>query len=204
MRRIIFLATFLIASVLFMSMDCNESLPPYEGPQEVFSLNLGTSFPHPEAVRMDMGQIAIGHKKIYFDLDLVNVFDETTADSSRQVLGEISLWWDEDPNVKATFPVMNHHELSTNVFEYPMFVVMDPGDSVRFSVWWQYCLDDQGLYMWDHIDEIWYSTEGNHTYFNYGPMDFTVQAKLQPYARGPVVYSNIYKMSVTFFKEADW
>jgi hypothetical protein len=203
MKRIAIDAALLVFGILFLNMDCHESLPPYDEPLNVFDLTLSTAFARPDDIRLDIEQTILGHKKIYFDLDLINTFDETLSDSSQFVLGEISLWWDEDPTIGATLPVMNTDELTSHVFEYPQYVLMDPGDSVRFAVWWKYCVDDEDRYMWEYIDDVWYSEDENHIYENHGPMDFTLQARLQPFPGGPAVYSNILRIRITFYSVSE-
>jgi hypothetical protein len=204
MKRIAYAASLLVCCFLFIQVDCTETLPLYNGPENIFALGITTAFPNPGNIQLDLDQQILGHKKLTFEIDLINIYEETLADSAQFILGDITLWWDDDPNVQATLPVKTTDEILTTVFDYPQYVIMDPGDSARFSIWWKYCKDDLDRYMWEYLDDIWYSEgdEGN-ILTNYGPMDFSVQAKLQPFPRGPAVYSNIYHMSVTFFTNLD-
>jgi hypothetical protein len=184
-------------------MECRESLPVYEKPRKIYKLDLSTSFFRPDDIRLNLAQVILGHNKIYFELDLVNLFDETLSDSSEEKLGEITLWWDKDPAVQVHIPVMNTDEINSHIFYFTPEVTLDPGDSVRFAVWWQYCLDDEGQYMWTHADRVWQSEDGSYKYTNYGPMDFTLQAQIRPLANGPAVYSNLYKVRITFYLDED-
>ena len=203
MKRIVVVIALLASCFLFLRMECKESLPPYEEPQNVFSLRLSTAFPNPENVYLSLDQQVIMHKRLTFEMDLVNIYEETLADSGQVMMGEISLWWDEDPNVQATLPVKTSDEIGGYLFLYPDYVILNPGDSTRFSVWWKQCIDDQGMFMWEHINHPWYSQDGNYLYENYGPMGFTVQAELQPFLRGPAVYSKPYHLSVTFYTDKE-
>ena len=180
-------------------MECRESLPLYEKPGKIYQLDLSTTFFRPDDIRLNLAQIILGHNKIYFDLDLVNLFDETLSGSSEVMLGQIALWWDEDPNVQVNIPIMTTDEINGYTFHFPPEVAIDPGDSVRFAVWWRYCMDNDSRYMWTHTDRIWKSEDDTYFYTNYGPMDFTLQAWVRPLADGPVVYSNMYKVSITFY-----
>lgn len=198
MSRIWLVFLVIIGCLLFINMQCNESLPPYERPAHVFGLDLGCAFPDPSRVVLNIPQQILGHKKIYFDLVLKSIFDETISDSSQTMLGEILLWWNDDPNVTATIPIYCTDEISGYVFVYHPSVTIDPGDSACFAVWWQYCLGNDGKYIWENVSKTWQSEDASYIYTNYGPMEFSVQAKMQPFPKGPAIYSNVYKISITF------
>lgn len=189
----------LCISFFLLDLDCRESLPPYEEPGRVFTVSLGSSFAFADRVRLDLGQQMLGHEKITFELELVNVFDETLSGDADPVLGEISLWWEDDPRVTATLPVMYTDEVSGHIFQHFGMAAIDPGDTARFSVWWQYCMDDQGQYIWEHAGEGWESEDAGYAYVNYGPMHFILQAKMQPFSAGPAEYSDYYEIWITFY-----
>ena len=116
MKRMIVIVAFLASGFLFLQMDCQESLPPYKSPQQVFSLRTSVAFPDPHNVFLNLDQQVIMHEKLTFELDLVNIYEETLSGMGQAEMGEIVVWWDKDPNVQATISVRNTDEISGNFF----------------------------------------------------------------------------------------
>lgn len=188
-------------ALLMLAPACEESLPPYRTPSEVFSLALSADQPNLEAVRRDLVDISAGKGGLGFSMDLRNVFDETLADTVREPLGELQIWWRDDPSVTATLPIGRADEVMTHAIQWGGLLVFDPGDSVHFAVAYKTWMDDRGSPLWERV-ERWQGT-GEAELIEYPPMRFSAQARIQPFDRAPAVYSNRIDFTLIFCEKRE-
>ena len=151
MRRFFSFCAIFILSALTLGLDCHESLPPYTQPDLIYYIELRTDQPNPEAVVRSIGQVSAGKGGISFSMDVTNIFDETLHGSVENPLGEVSIWWVDNPSVQATLSLTTDHELVTHLLDDPQYVYFNPGDSIKLAIIWLKWEDDQGNSMWDFI-----------------------------------------------------
>ena len=196
MRRIIFILGLLLCSALMLNVNCNESMPPYEQPNTVYSITLNADQPDLEFVRRDIDWVLMGKNTFGFTMNIINIFDETLAGAAQDTIGELQIYWKQNPTVTRTFQLEPDNEINTDELSDPSFVFFDPGDSIRLSVVWTFWRDDQNTYMWDHVN----SHAGNGT-ITYDPMTFVAQARFQLFNEATSAYSNEVEFTVTFYRE---
>jgi hypothetical protein len=175
-------------------MDCQESLPPYRAPEEVFRLGLFVTQPDPDDIQRDLSNVTAGKGGLGFTVDLENVFDETLLDTARAALGALEIWWNDDPSVTATIPLTRKDELVTREIAWDGFVALDPGDSIHFAVAWRWLRDDAGRGVWTLLRPEPSPGGG----FLYPPMRFTAQARLQLFDEVPAAYSEPVSFTLRF------
>jgi hypothetical protein len=121
-----------IASLMAFGMLCNESLPPYRDPSEVFDVSI-----HGEYV------LGIAGNRVNLFVDVVNSYDET-LEAEAEISGQIQMTLNRDPTFTwtATFGLA---ELMTTGKYNPTTRVLrvNPGDTLRFRIVWTY-MDDSG------------------------------------------------------------
>jgi hypothetical protein len=178
---------------LIAGMDCNESLPPREQPSHVYDISLTTAQADIEYIRRDISTVMGGKGGLGFTVDVKNVFDETLADTVKYTLGEIEIWWTEDPFVKATLSITIRNEIMTHEIGFWGDITFDPGDSLRLAKVWRFLNDDNGDYMWSHISPVM-GQDGPE----YPPMEFEAQARIQLFESTAIVYSNILRFRIFF------
>jgi hypothetical protein len=184
-----------------LGTSCQESLPPYRTPSDVFSLVLRADQPGLDAVRRELGDISAGKGGLGFSMDLKNVFDETMADTVREPLGELQIWWRNDPTVTAFLPIGRSDEVMTHAIQWDGLLIFDPGDSVHFAVAYKTWKDDGGSPLWERLDR-WQGTDTPGG-IEYPPMDLSAQVRIQPFDRAPAVYSNRIDFTLIFCEKRE-
>ena len=198
MHRILSFCLVILCSGLFLSMDCQESLPPYSPPDSIYSLVFRADQEDLDFVQRSINEIYMGRGGFGFNMDLVNLFDETLYGASLDTLGEVFIWWENDPTVMATLHLTSYHEIVTYELNDPSHVFFDPGDSIRLAIVWRYWKDDLGNDIWIHTGSTY---ENQRT--RYDPMHFIAQARIQLFAETPDVYSNQIFFTVHFYQDHD-
>ena len=174
MRRILFITGMVVLALFTLSVDCTESLPPYSAPGSIFSLDFRCDQPNPDFIQRDIDNILAAKGAISFSMDITNIFDETLQGAVMNPLGEVTIWWKDDPNVQATLNLTALHEVVTDELADPQHVTFDPGDMTTLCVVWQYWQDDQDNYVWDHVFPSYRDGQ-----YRYGPMTFIAQARVR-------------------------
>lgn len=186
--------------IVLMSMTaCQESLPPYHVPSNVFSLVLRADQPDLDAVQRDLDDISMGKGGLGFSMDLRNTFDETLADTTREPLGGLQIWWRGDPSVTITLSLNRSDEIMTHMIRWDGFLILNPGDSMRMADVCRFWVDDRGTEVWAYAG----SAEVSDNEVSYAPMDMAAQAWLQPFEQAPAVYSNIVKFRIFFSQKRE-
>ncbi len=178
-------------------LDCQESLPSYLDPGNVYTLALSADTPNKDDIRRSIQSITAHKGALGFSIVVKNVFDETLADITHDTLGEISIWWKESPHVMKTLVITRGDENLTREIEWNGAVSLDPGDSIHCAVAWLDIDDDGGEYMWEHLTTFRPTSE----IAGYNSMLFEAQAKIVLFDQTPAVYSDIVEFRIFFYSE---
>lgn len=184
-----------VLTLLFLGSICEESLPPYADPGDVYSLRLQADTHDLMNIRRDINQITMGKGALGFSLVLKNEFDETLAAMSRDTLGEISIWWKDDPLVKRSIYITRYDENLTDEIQYDWTVSLDPGDSIHCATMWQFIRDDAGVNMWDHLGTIIKPDLAREN-----AMTFQAQARIVLIDQTPAAWSDIVEFRIWFYQ----
>jgi len=162
------------ALLLILCNACNESLPEYTQPHQVYGLALDLPVPDLRQVDVDTNQVKQGKRHLFFNLRLENRFDETLSDIPRDTLGELEILIASEPRVRRTLAIPCPEDIRLSTFDF------DPGDSLKMYVPWLYILDDGGNYIWRSAHAA-------------GPgmvLNMRAQARIRLFDRAPEAYSN--------------
>ncbi|GEM_PF-1472363 len=116
---------------LALSLSCNESLPPYQDPTQVFSGVLTPTYLFSNTLN------ALG-----VQLVVTNVYDET-FESRTQFEGSIEITHAIASQYKKTFFLSAANLIQGKYDPGSRTLTIDPGDSVRLGVQWNF-VDDRG------------------------------------------------------------
>ena len=120
-----------VGALVLAAVSCNEQLPVYRDPLDVFDGTLS-------------GVYVINHlenaMKAY--LTVINTFDET-LEGRAVMTGEITLTWQSDTTFRKTITVNDANLLFARRYDpSSLHLRLDPGDSLRFGVSWGFFADD--------------------------------------------------------------
>lgn len=189
-----------ILLILLLSVyGCEESLPPYAAPEDVYSASIDLPLANYNNIRMDMARIAAGVSPLSIEVLLENIYDETINGMTPQSLGKVEIWWKDDPNIKRTIDITPGHESQPSIFREYLPVTFDPGDIARFLINWYDWQDNRENYLWEYADDGEETRDDLHVYHNKKPMTFIAQAILIPITGGPTVYTAELEFVVTFY-----
>lgn len=120
--------------LLFAFTSCNETLPTYKMPHDVLKSRIEAEYvlsPTDNSV------------KVYFVV--VNTFDET-LEGPGVLRGTISLTSARDPRIRRTYEVGPATLISARGYDRLTGMLrIDPGDSIRFLVSWNFINSDNGV-----------------------------------------------------------
>ena len=123
------------------------------------------------------------------------------GDTVREPLGELQIWWRNDPSVTAPLSIGRTDEVMTHAIQWDCLLFFDPGDSVHFAVAYKTWMDDRGLPLWERVDR-WQGIEEAEV-IEYPPMHFSAQAWIQPFDRAPAVHSNRVDFTLIFCEKRE-
>jgi hypothetical protein len=134
----------LFACLLFFS--CDESLPPYQLPQNVLRAELrvadGLTF---RQVLCTNSMRSWNLGPIPFQISIINTFDETLQGLASSVTGTLEVWKKDDPDFGKTLKILgavDSRYVRNNI------LTLDPGDTLDIGVIW-YHDDDQNRRIWN-------------------------------------------------------
>jgi hypothetical protein len=122
---------YLPCGLMLIGGVCDESLPPYRDPENVFSGEL-----RPEYIFYNIGNF------LDMQIIIVNTFDETFSAPS-VIEGSIEIFLERNPEFTRVFPLspsnirIGRYNSGTGV------LTMDPGDSLKLGLQWNF-IDDAG------------------------------------------------------------
>jgi hypothetical protein len=188
--RIFFVLAVLLA--LFVAMTCEESLPPYNEPSQVYEMRLSSSQAGLNLVIRDTLAVVRGKGNIDFIISLKNVYEETLQDTLKYQIGSLDIWWEKKPHIKQILPITIRNEIYTEEIGFWGDICMDPGDSIRLVVSWDW-VDDLDNHLWEYL-----SPKLVGDVKEYVPMDLKVQATIQLFEHTAIVYSDILDVRIKF------
>lgn len=113
-------------------MICNESLPPYRDPSEVFDVSI-----HGDYV------LGLAGNRVNLFVDVVNSYDET-LEAEAEISGQVQMALDRDPTFTWTATFGLSELMTTGNYNSGTGVIrVNPGDTLRFRIVWTY-MDDNG------------------------------------------------------------
>ena len=121
---------FLLGMLTLVVWSCHESLPTRTDPSKVFE---GTIQMRYEYDRF--------RNRLKFDVSVLNVFDETLADTVGGFKGTLTLWIARDPDHRKTITIGPADIQFTLVDPLLQTLTLDPGDSVSMEFTWDLVAD---------------------------------------------------------------
>ena len=187
---------FVFFTVTVFTTSCEESLPTREEiPVQIFeaifqTADSGTTF----TATRDPINIHTPHPPpIVYQLQLINIFDETLQGLADSINGSFEIWLDGDPSVGITFLLSQSNEfppIGTPSQIDSAYITLDPGDTFFVEIEWPHETDDS-VKMWD--------------YFNLQNGDeldtlFNALAQIQLFPGIPHIITNIFTIRVFYIK----
>lgn len=124
-------ALALHSALLLLSLSCKEELPPYHDPRDVFDGRLSGAY------AISPAENAL---KAYFTV--INSYDET-LEGTALLTGRIVLTWQGDSTFRRTIGLTDANILFARHYDATSkHLRIDPGDSVRFGISWNFIADD--------------------------------------------------------------
>lgn len=141
--RFLAVLTGLTLSLVVTGPVCNESLPPYADPRQVFEGSIEGGY----VLTMSDNSV-----KIY--LMATNRFDET-FEGRATLRGEIQISHATNPSITKTFSISSANLFTTSNYNSSTEVLrVDPGETVKFGVSWN-LVDDGGLNLRTALFRYW-------------------------------------------------
>ena len=124
----------LVHSIGFLALvafSCHESLPTRTDPSKVFDGSVGMRYEYDRF-----------RNRLRFNVTVMNVFDETLADTVGGFQGTLTLWIARDPDHRKTITITPRDiELSPRVDPVRRTLTLDPGDSMAMEFTWDLVAD---------------------------------------------------------------
>jgi hypothetical protein len=117
---------YLPCGLLFVGGVCDESLPPYRDPENVFSGEL-----RPEYIFYNIGNF------LDVQILIVNTFDETFSAPS-VIEGSLEISLERDPDFTRVFPLSTSNIRIGRYNSGTGILTMDPGDTLKLGVQWNF------------------------------------------------------------------
>lgn len=190
----IIIITFIAVNIIASS--CEDPLPSREStPVELFKTNFQTADSDTTfyATR-DPVNISTPHPPpIVYQLQVINIFDETLRGLAVSINGTIEIWLEEDLSVGKTF-------LLSQSTEFPpigipshidsAYITLDPGDTFYVEIEWPHETEN-GVKMWDYF-----------SLKNGEERDVIINsiAKIQLFPDTPIIITNIFTIKVIYMK----
>lgn len=171
----------MVAALAGLSLSCKEPLPSYKDPTEVFSGMVRPTY-----------LLSPTQNHLGVQLVIVNDYDET-FEGRTLFEGSIEIALSRKPEVKKTFFLSASNLVQGKYNAGSRVLTLDPGDSVRVGVVWNY-VDDRGVDL--RQEEFVYRTDPACTLRRIAQEEtFAISGKLKLYDRteeirfGPVTFT---------------
>lgn len=134
---------FVCAFAIIQLLSCDESLPTYREPDELFAAEMNVHFSYGPA----LGQI---DSSLLIYVNVRNVFDET-FNANVQIDGSVDIELVRDPSFRKRFTLSAANIYSATSYNpQTKILTLDAGDSLRFVVPWNF-VDENGRDLRSHI-----------------------------------------------------
>jgi hypothetical protein len=128
-----------------MIFSCDESLPPYQLPQNIMQARIGVEDGIiNRQVICTTAMRAWNLGPIPFQINVINTFDETLQGLASSVTGTLEVWKKDTPDFGKTFTILgavDPRHVQGNI------LTLDPGDTLTIGVIW-YHDDDRNRRIW--------------------------------------------------------
>jgi len=168
-------------------LSCDEELPPYEPPENVLraELNLSDSRVN-RLVSCGSGNRTWNLDPIVFQINVINVFDETLQGPANGVSGKLEIWRKDDPDFGKTFFIneaIDPKHVHNNV------LTLDPRDTLKIGVVW---LHDN-----DENQRIW-------KFYSQSSLATTIRARAQikVFQETPILFPAEFELNVNYNVDA--
>ena len=190
-RYVFLLGTLVQAGV---SLSCNDSLPPYSAPANVFRSYVRNISPAAVSYQYGFANGAVPSRlksisppQVFF-IDIVNTFDEVLQDQP-EVSGALEITDDDMPEVKATIPITVANLTGPQYNTTTNILTLLPRDTLRLRCSWGYKTDDslwafQRAYVVEYVSD----NRGN-TLVTHAPMNFSATARTKLFKSTNVITS---------------
>lgn len=183
-------------TISILNLSCEDDLPTREVvPIQLFetifqTADSGTTF----TATRDPINIHTEHPPpIVYQLQLINIFDETLQGVADSINGTFEIWLENEPTVGKTFLISQMSEFPPDGISSQIdssILTLDPGDTFYVEIEWPHETDDS-VKMWD--------------YFNLGNGDeldtlFNALAKIQLFPGTPHIVTGIFVIRVFYLK----
>ena len=117
-----------LAGVLtFLQLSCNEALPPYHDPRDVFRAQIEGLY-----------VLTINDNSMKVYLKLINKYDET-FEAPVSIDGSIEIAWLRSSTVRKTFALTINNLITKGTYNQSKNILrVDPGDTLTFAVSWDF------------------------------------------------------------------
>jgi len=159
---------FIAVSVLCI-LACDESLPPYEQPENTLAIT---------RVIATQGTIGSGIPILNVYLQGENQYEET-FDDTVSATGEVLITWKDRPSLFATLPLSNANFTGTTPIQGSR-LTLDPGDTFSMQTVW-YFYTDSREYIIDLMDYSNNDVRGDYEFSR--PEIFTIEVELTVYSQ---------------------
>lgn len=200
-REVVLLGALLEAGA---NLSCNDSLPPYVQPADVFHATVRNispadiSYGYPSILGNDIAllPVTISSPQLFF-VDIVNTFDEVLQDQA-VVSGTLELVDLDAPDVKATIPITSANIAGLQYNSTTKILTLAPGDTLRLRCSWNYKTDD-GHWAFERARIVDYVSDNRGgTLITHAPMNFSVTARTKLFKSINVITSSSKAFQLLF------
>lgn len=146
------IAVSLVLSGMIIFSACDESLPPYEQPQNALAIT--DVFPA-------QGLVDPGIEILNIYITGMNLYEET-FDDTVNVQGEVRIWWKRHPEITATLPLSNGNFVPPTPIRGSR-LTLETNDLFYMKTVWSLYTDD-GQYLIDLLNFSAHDVRGDYEY----------------------------------------
>ena len=160
-----------------LSLTCNESLPTYTFPKNVFSVDV-------TLIEQLTNRVARpGHQMVHLVITGRNNFDEVFYDSAK-IKGTVRIWWRRKPLRYITLYLTEKNLTNPGIIQNGK-ILLTPGQQFSMSAFWNVKSHDS-LYLPDEMDFTYASSSRRGCDYNVlcsDPEEFVFETSLQVYEK---------------------
>ena len=189
---------FIFFALTVFTVSCEESLPTREEiPVQLFetifqTADSGTTF----TFTRDPVNIHTEHPPpILYQLQLINIFDETLQGLADSINGTFEIWLEEDPTVGKTFALSQISELPPIGIPSQIdssYITLDPGDTFYVEIAW-FHETEKSIKMWEYFGLIAGDTLS---------VKINAIAKIQLFQDTPHIITEIFILRAVYIKNS--
>ena len=119
--------------LLLATTSCDESLPPYEKPENLLTI---------DRIEIIQGSYSLsGNYQVQFFIFGKNQFDEPFSDTV-EINGTVAIWCKSRPDLFATLR-LNNSNFGPNTNLFGSILTLDPGEEFEFRATWDSVTDEE-------------------------------------------------------------